>query len=122
MPAGLGGVFGLPGTRNYIPILVVHTGIVAQGSVQGTATILNAGINNVTSVAASTGVLLPNIEIGMEVIVRNSGANALLIYPYSYQSINAAAVNVAYSLPVLGSIKFIGLTETVWITQGASYA
>jgi hypothetical protein len=122
MPAGLGGVFGLPGTRNYVPVVVVFDNIVALGAAQATATILNAGINNVTSVAASTGVLLPIIEIGMEVIVRNAGANTLNVYPRMYQSINAAAVNVAYALPAGGTIMFLGMTQTAWITLGATFA
>ena len=122
MPAGLGGVFGLPGTRNYIPAQVVTDNITALGTSQATAVILNTGINNVTTVAASTGVLLPIIEIGMQVIIRNAGANALSVYPRWNNTVNAAAVNVAYSLPAGGSIVFLGMTLTAWITQGASFA
>jgi len=53
----------------------------AAGSAITDATDLTALVNNVTTVAASTGVQLPAVAIGTQVLVRNSGANALLVYP-----------------------------------------
>jgi hypothetical protein len=94
----------------------------AAGSTQGTATVIVTAINNVTTVGASTGVLLPLAEAGLRVIVRNGGANALNVYPNTSDSINAAAINVAYSLPIGGCVEFIAMNATNWYTLNATYA
>jgi hypothetical protein len=95
--------------------------ITAAGSTQGTATVLTTAINNVTTVAASTGVILPAANPGLRVVIRNGGANALNVYPNTSNTINAAAINVAYSLAVGGTIEFICMTSTGWYTLNATY-
>lgn len=56
--------------------------ITAAGSTLGTATALTAKFNKVTTAAASTGVALPiKAAPGTMVVVQNSGANALTVYP-----------------------------------------
>jgi hypothetical protein len=94
----------------------------AAGATQGTATAITTAINNVTTVAASTGVLLPTAVAGLRIIVRNGGANALNVYPNTSDSINAAAINVAYALPVGGCVEFIAMNATNWYTLNATYA
>jgi hypothetical protein len=113
----LTGTLIVPG---YLDTGVTDT-ITAAGSVQGNATVLTTEINNVTTVTAGTGVILPLAIGGLRVVVRNGGANALNVYPNTSDSINAAAVNVAYALPVGGCIEFIAMNATNWYTLNATY-
>lgn len=77
---------------------VVATGLTATGATQATALQLGADINVCSTVAASTGVILQTMNPGDEVIVRNGGANALLVYPPVGGIINALSANAGYSV------------------------
>jgi len=55
--------------------------ITAAGTTNADATQLSAAINRVTTTALNTGVRLMLPEQGSQVVVVNSGANALLVYP-----------------------------------------
>jgi hypothetical protein len=77
---------------------VVATGLTATGTTQATALQLGADINVCSTVAASTGVILQPMNPGDEVIVRNGGANALLVYPPVGGTINALSANAGYSV------------------------
>lgn len=75
---------------------------VAAGNSQGTALAIPSGqdLTIVTSVAASTGVILPasGVGIGEEYIIANHGANALSVYPPVGGKMGTASTNSAYSL------------------------
>lgn len=73
-------------------------GLTATGSTQGTALALGADLNVFSTVAASTGAILPAMNPGDSVIVQNKGANALSLYPPTGGAINAVATNGAYSI------------------------
>lgn len=99
------------------------TAVSAAGTTQGTATALTNTINNVTSVAASSGVILPTVSpAGVRIVVRNVGANALNVYPHSGAQINSLGTNAAFSLAVNGTIEFIAVTTTQWVTLNTTYA
>ena len=100
----------------------VSAAVSAAGSTQGTATALTSVINNVTTVAASTGVVFPTAVAGNRVIVRNGGANALAVYPASGATINAGSANAAFSIPVGAAIEFFSISASAWYTFGATYA
>jgi hypothetical protein len=100
----------------------VSNSLTAAGSTQGTALELVRPINNVTTTAASTGVRFPVAIPGMRLIVRNSGANTLAVYPATGATINALATNAAYSLGVSAMIEFVAMSATNWYTMGATYA
>ena len=85
--------------------------LTSAGSTQGTALALAKPINVVTTVAASTGVILPVALQGTRIIVRNAGANALNVYPDSGGTINALGLNSAYSLSTATSIEFFCTTS-----------
>ena len=64
----------------------VVTGLTAAGSTQGTALVIPLGQDSsiLTTVAASTGVILPGgagVGVGEDYSVANHGANAVLVYP-----------------------------------------
>jgi hypothetical protein len=100
----------------------ISAAVTAAGSTQGTATALTKTINNVTTVAASTGVVLPTAVAGYMVIVRNGGANALNVYPATGAAINAAAANSAHSLPVGAMIQYVATSTTQWYTMSSTFA
>ncbi len=80
-------------------------GQTATGSTQGTAFVLMTEFTEFTTVAASTGAILPSPtgalspSAGDSFGVVNNGANALSGYPPVGFSIGTAAANTALSLP-----------------------
>lgn len=94
------------------------TGITAAGATQATATVLQADVNVVSTAAAATGVILQALNQGDWIVVRNNGANAVLIYPPVGGTINALASNAGYSVAAGASglvfcanaTTFIGIT------------
>lgn len=89
-------------------INMLATGIAAQGTNQGNAIPLNAAFNHFSTVGASQGALLPsNVPRNGEVSVRNSGANALLVYPPVGYSINGGAANASASVAAGTASRFI---------------
>lgn len=110
------------GVRSNVPILFSNSAAVsAAGTVQGDATVLTASTNNVTTVAASSGVRLPTTAAGLRIVVRNGGANALKVYPSGSTTINAGGAGVAYSLDVGAMIEFIAMSATNWYTLNGTY-
>ncbi len=92
------------------------------GTTQGTALLLTRPINNVTTVAASTGVILPAATPGMRIIVRNGGSNSLNIYPASGAQINTLGTNAAFVHTVSTVLEFVAFSTTQWYTLNSTYA
>ena len=80
------------------------------------ATDLRASINVVTTAAASSGVQLPNGEVGDEVEILNLGANALTVYPDTASNrINALTAGSGFLLATNTAVKLRKYTTTRWI-------
>jgi hypothetical protein len=94
----------------------VTGGITAAGTNQATATVLTGQFNVVTTVAAGTGVTLPAATIGAHCLVRNSGANALLVYPAGTAAINAQAASAPTTVAVNSTAYFEAQTALLWFT------
>lgn len=91
----------------------VATGLTAAGTAITDALDLNATINVVSTVAASTGVQLYSMLIGDEMEVYNAGANALKVYPDSTSvAINQLSAGSAMSLPVNTGCKYRKVSAT----------
>ena len=105
-----------------LPKFDISAAVSAAGSNQAGATALTTMINNVTTVAASTGVVLPTAVAGYIVIVRNGGANALNVYPATGAAINAGAANAAHSLPIGAMIQYVATSATQWYTMSSTFA
>lgn len=89
--------------------------ITAAGTTNANATPLSGAINRVTTTAASTGVVLMAPEQGSQVVVINSGANALLVYPSTGAAINAlTATTGGFSVAAGGRALFIGTSSANW--------
>jgi hypothetical protein len=115
---------GYAGTGTSVALQTVQPAdsIIAAGSSQATATVLLAAINNVTTVAAGTGINLPPSAAGLSVIVQNNGANALLVYPAQGASdtINGIAAATGISLLPGTLAAFNCTTAGAWNVQPGS--
>jgi hypothetical protein len=100
----------------------VQSGATAAGSTQATALAITRPLIELTTVAASTGVILPTPTLGTRILVRNSGANSLNVYPNTGAQINSLGTNVAFSLGTSVLIEFISFSATQWYTTNATYA
>jgi hypothetical protein len=93
----------------------VATALTATGTTNADALALSATINQVSTTAASTGVRLMSPESGSGVVVINSGANALLVYPSTGAQINALTVTTGgFSIAAGGRAMFVGTGSANW--------
>jgi hypothetical protein len=100
----------------------VSNAVSAAGTTQATATLLTRPINNVTTVAANSGVLLPSAYPGMRVLVRNATVTTLRVYPGTGAQINTLGTNTQLNLETLANIEFVAFTTTQWYTVNATFA
>lgn len=111
---------GCPALQAVASMGFVSNALTATGSTQGTALALPTDFNVFTTVAASTGGLLPaagvNYQVADTIIVVNHGANALTIYPQVGGKIGVAAVNAGLSVPS-GKMAWFTVTDA---TAGAN--
>jgi hypothetical protein len=93
----------------------------ATGSSSSGALLLAANVNQVATVAAGTGVRLPNQSFyGGDFTVINDGANTLKVYPTTGGNIDALAANIPYDLPA-GSVGVWTYTHgTTWRTKSVT--
>lgn len=86
--------------------------VTAAGTSAGNATAVTYVYNNVTTVASGAGVKLPPTEMGETIIIRNGGANPLLVYPYdansTINSVGSGLINTGCSA------LFFAVSNTVW--------
>ncbi len=101
----------------------VATGIAAAGTTLASATVLTKDINVVSSVPASSGVSLMSTSGGLSIVIINTGANVLNVYPNSVASqIDSLGSGTAFSLPVGAKIMFISVSANQWYTLNATYS
>jgi hypothetical protein len=100
----------------------VSPALTAAGSTQGTALELTRPINDVTTVAASTGIRLPAATPGIRIVIRNGGANTLNVYPATGAQINSLGTNVAFGHTITTVLEFVAFTATQWYTLNTTYA
>lgn len=110
--AGYAGSFATSSSR---------TGITAQAAggqpAAGSAYVLPAMVNNVTTVgAANASLLLPPNQVGMQITVANNGANALSVYADSGSTMNGTA-NGSASVAVGSITIFYCMASGVWMTK-----
>jgi hypothetical protein len=88
--------------------------VTAVGSIQTDAAALSEGLNVVADANGTKGVRLPTAVAGMVVIVKNTAAGALKIYPATGGAINAVAADGAYSITNLTSTLLVASSATQW--------
>jgi hypothetical protein len=91
--------------------------ITAAGTTVADATALTAFVNNVTTVAASTGVKLPDAPIGSIVTVSNAQAvNSLKVYPHSATgTLNGGTAGAGVTSTTAQAIQCVRQSATNWI-------
>lgn len=95
----------------------VGDSLTATGSTQGTALSCPNDVNVFTTVAASSGCILPsNPSPGDEIIVANLGANTLSVYAVGTGAIQTGAASAAFSVAAGKSAKFIARSGSLnWV-------
>jgi len=78
---------------------IVSPPLTATGNSQATALGLVADWNDVETVLAGSGVVMPTLKPGNDIVVFNGSATALNVYPFSGAAIDAFAVNAPFVLP-----------------------
>lgn len=94
------------------PTQDVLLSVAAAGTTQATATLLLAGISEVTTVASGSGVILWPGAAGTSQLVYNAGANALKVYPPVGLQFNALGANAADVLPVNTACEYWTVSAT----------
>jgi len=90
------------------------TGLTGAGTVQSDALALVQGVNKFTTVASGAGGRLPPAGGSGPVVVINSGANALLTYPATGETINALSANSSFSVTNAKMAVFLPAGNT-WV-------
>jgi hypothetical protein len=109
---------GLPGLSVQAIGQDTNAAVSAAGTTQGTATELAAADNDVTTVAANSGVVLSSkFSPGDVQWVLNSGANPLNVYPPSGMKINQLAANgpVIIQINTAAMFKCISTSKVVGV-------
>lgn len=91
------------------------SGIVALGTTIADATQLSTTMNRITTSSASTGVILPPTEEGMEIWIRNDSGQTITIYPKAGSTINAAASTITIATAKTMILK--ADSATTWMTN-----
>ena len=103
-------------TRNYL-INSIQTNISAAGTTQNTATLLGNTINIVNTGISGAGVILPNVNPGIVIFIKNATGNDLSIYPQLNAQIDSASTNAAYVLASSNTtLRLISASYTQWYT------
>jgi hypothetical protein len=101
----------------------VNDALTAAGTTQAGAFVLGSAVsgaelNRFTTVAASSGCMLPPATPGFSIIVANSGANALTVYGNGGDTVNGAVATTGIQLQPNQFMEFICLTAGVWWVFG----
>ena len=95
-------------------LVIKSATVAAAGTNQGTAAAVAAGFSLVSGADGTKGVVLPAASAGLVVIIKNSAAAALKIYPATGDAINALAANASYDITNLTSTLLVAYDATTW--------
>jgi hypothetical protein len=88
--------------------------LTATGSNQGTALLITAMQSRFTTVAASTGAILPVAVAGMDLTIINAGANGLQVYGNGTDTINGTAGATGVTLAAGKTAQYITTVAGAW--------
>ena len=99
----------------------IPASVAGAGTAQSGATPLVGTINQVTTSAGQTAVLLPSTQpLGTSVNVYVSTATAALVFPPSGGAINEGSANASFSVAQSRVASFVRVSVTKWIVQYGS--
>lgn len=102
-------------TGSYI-LSAVGNALTAVGTNRATALQLAAQVNNVTTAASGTGVLLPVGVVGMVITVFNAGANLIKVYASASETIDGTAGSTGVSLTNAKRCQYFFTAANTWIS------
>jgi trimeric autotransporter adhesin len=98
----------------------VLSGLTALGSTQATAfPLLNNCDHFFSTVAASTGAVLPTAKLPTSLTVFNDGASTLTIYPPVGGTINGGSINASESVVATSGIELFAADLLTWYTAAS---
>ena len=100
----------------------VNNAVTAAGTTQGTAFAIATDIVNVTVGVANSGVRFPYRTPGHKIIIRNSTAVTIKVYPNTSAQINIIGLNVGFDLTAATTLEFVCFSATQWYTLNATFA
>lgn len=99
----------------------VASGLTAAGTTQATALPLGADNNSFTTVAASSGCILPAMNPGDDVTIYNGGAQTLSVYPPVGGQIKGLGTNAAYALATATPLCYVVcISPTLYVASQAA--
>lgn len=113
-PAVTGGTFATPAVTGMTQD--VGNALSGAGTTRADATALTKTVNNVTTAASGTGVVLPTLTIGTIVYIFNAGASALQVYGAGSATIDGVAAATGVPLTNAKRAIFIAVAANTWIS------
>lgn len=95
----------------------VGDALTAAGTTRADALQLAKEINNVTTAAASTGVILPVGVVGMRITIFNAGANAIKVYASASETIDTVAGATGVTLTNAKRADYFFTAANTWISS-----
>jgi len=89
--------------------------ISAAGSIQGDATDMTETINVITSASTAQGVKLPTAAAGLHIVVQNTTAADIVLYPNTSDKIDGGTANAGVALPANTTITVTCKDAVDWI-------
>lgn len=111
--------FGLPAETAKAVAGDGETGVTATGTGESDAYQITANTTQVGTVAASTGVVLPQAKLGARYVIDNNGANTLTIYGKGTDTIDGAA---SFSLISSRKAVFECVADGSWLETASGSA
>lgn len=93
--------------------------LTAAGTTRANALVLAASINNITTAAASTGVVLPpaaQVGIGGTVFIYNAGASVIKVYAAGSDTIDTIAGATGVSLTNAKRCQYTVVAAATWVS------
>ena len=98
------------------PIVSVDNTVTALGTNRATAYAVKAAITNLTTVAASTGAVLPVGVVGATYILFNAGASPLTVYAPGSMTIDGTAGSTGVALANAKRCEYICVSATAYVS------
>lgn len=118
------GLIATSGASGFLA-LITASSVAAAGTTQGTATLLAAQINNITTVGSGSGVKLPSVNLGSQPlaigtqiqIFNRGGGNILSVYPPVGSEIDSLGNNIPSGIANNSQATFTLITATMWLVS-----
>ena len=94
----------------------VGNALTAAGTTRADALQLAKEINNVTTAAAGTGVILPVGVVGMRISLFNAGANAIKVYASASETVDTVAGVTGVTLSAAARADFFFTAANTWVS------